>query len=52
MMKMKRNFWWTGFKNGFRLGFEGDRKVKYTAPNLKFSIGSETETVEQSDEGS
>ena len=32
-----------GFKHGFSLQFEGDRKVKKLAPNLKLRIGSHVE---------
>ena len=33
-----------GFKNGFSLGYDGDRQVKLTSPNLKFrEVGSPTE---------
>ena len=29
-----------GFKQGFRIGYEGNRKVKQTSQNLRFTIGS------------
>ena len=32
-----------GFENGFSIGYEGDKNVNFTAPNLKLTIGSETE---------
>ena len=32
-----------GFKNGFSLGYKGDRNVCQTSPNLKITVGSETE---------
>ena len=32
-----------GFRNGFSLGYKSDKKVKVTSPNLKFTIGDETE---------
>ena len=30
------NFLIDGFSNGFSIGYEGDMKVRQTAPNLKF----------------
>ena len=33
----------SSFKNGFDLGYEGDRDVNLTAPNLKFTIGDRTQ---------
>ena len=32
-----------GFSEGFDIGYRGPKCVKYTAPNLKFTIGDETE---------
>ena len=32
-----------GFTNGFDLGYRGDRTVRRSAPNLKFTIGNETQ---------
>ena len=29
-----------GFRHGFKIGYEGNRKIKRTAPNLKFNIGN------------
>ena len=31
-----------GFKNGFSLGFQGERRVQRLAPNLKLREGNET----------
>ena len=31
-----------GFKNGFRIGYAGNRKTKQKAPNLKLTVGNET----------
>ena len=35
-----------GFKNGFHLGYEGDREIKLKAPNLKFEIGKRSRVME------
>ena len=32
-----------GFRNGFDIGYRGNRRVKMKAPNLKLTIGSKTE---------
>ena len=32
-----------GFKYGFRLEYEGNRNVRQTAPNLKFTVGNKFE---------
>ena len=32
-----------GFRHGFEIGYRGDRKIKRTAPNLKFNIGTKTD---------
>ena len=40
----KTRFLVDGFKNGFRLGYTGNRKVRLKSPNLKFQgIGNEVE---------
>ena len=31
-----------GFRDGFPIGYEGNRKVKKQSPNLKFRVGNET----------
>ena len=40
--RVKADFLISGFKDGFSLGYEGPRKIKRLAPNLKFTIGNET----------
>ena len=32
-----------GFKHGFEIGFQGDHRVKWTAPNLKLNVGTPEE---------
>ena len=32
-----------GFREGFRIGYEGNRHVQYKSPNLKFNIGTKTD---------
>ena len=32
-----------GFKNGFPLGYQGDKKVEMKSPNLRLSVGTHTE---------
>ena len=39
----KTNYLVQGFRNGFSLEFEGNRKVKKLAPNLKLRVGSPTQ---------
>ena len=40
----KTQFLVDGFKNGFRLGYTGNRKVRLKSPNLKFrGVGNEVE---------
>ena len=41
--KAKKDFLVDGFKHGFDLGYRGPKNIKQKAPNLKFSIGNETE---------
>ena len=41
--KSKREFLTKGFRNGFALNFEGNRKVQRFAPNLKLHVGSKVE---------
>ena len=36
---VKTKFLIQGFKEGFSLGYEGDRKIRRKSPNLKFTIG-------------
>ena len=40
--KQKTKYLVNGFKRGFSLRFQGDRKVQRDAPNLPFTIGNET----------
>ena len=37
----KKNFLLDGFKNGFSIGYEGNRKIKHTANNLRLEIGDQ-----------
>ena len=39
----KRRYLVDGFRNGFGIGYEGEEDVQITAPNLKLTIGSETQ---------
>ena len=39
----KSKFLIEGFKNGFSLGYQGNRKVQMTSKNLKLTVGSHTE---------
>ena len=41
--KQKTDTMVTGFKNGFEIGYEGNRKIKRTAPNLRLTIGTKTD---------
>ena len=40
---VKTEFLIKGFTQGFDLGYRGPEKVKQNSPNLKFTIGNETE---------
>ena len=41
--EQKSNYLIRGFKYGFKIGFEGDRKVQRTSPNLPFTVGDKLE---------
>ena len=41
--QQKTKFLVDGFTNGFKLGYEGDRKVKRTSPNLPLTVGDEVD---------
>ena len=40
--KQKREFVIHGFRHGFDLRYQGEKKVKQTAPNLKLHVGTKT----------
>ena len=43
IVKKRTKFIINGFKNGFELGYDGPTEVQQKSPNLKFTIGDETE---------